>query len=498
MGEFPQLLMNAPVLITVQRGKDLRLEVLNLQAREAVGRRDLTGKTLKEAFPELEQWIRKVIRVVRTGQTYVGVDEPVTLDWSGTGRLETRYLTLVCQPLRDAGGKVDGSVLFAIDVTADLLARAMNPHDRAWLDAALDSIATPVMLVEPTTLRVVFANAAARKASHGILESGFQLGSSAMGPKARFAFTDAAGRSIPVDELPAERAARGEIVDGMQFTWNTAFGSVPLVCFAEKVPATRTLPSVVVLSFFDSSDAQRLERELFEAVAARDEFLSLAGHELRTPLTALKLQIQSLMRSHPQMPGIAAVDHATARMHALVEQMLESARLFRHGVHIQPEDLNLCSVVDDVIARYRADAQRAGSALMRVGPGQVGGRWDRMRLERVLGNLVSNAIRFGSGKPIAIECRDLGERASVSVTDSGIGIDPADRERIFERFGRAVSSRNYGGLGLGLWMTREIVTQMGGSIRVEAAPERGATFIVELPKTPPASPPSPPSASHPV
>ena len=92
----------------------------------------------------------------------------------------------------------------------------------------------------------------------------------------------------------------------------------------------------------------------------------------------------------------------------------------------------------------------------------------------------SSARPRAPGTPISIACSNLGERVSVAVSDGGIGIDPADHERIFERFGRAVSARHFGGLGLGLWMARAIVKAMGGSIMVRSALGQGATFTVEL------------------
>ena len=106
----------------------------------------------------------------------------------------------------------------------------------------------------------------------------------------------------------------------------------------------------------------------------------------------------------------------------------------------------------------------------------------------MLTHLLGNALRFGAGGPITVACHDLGDRGAVEVTDRGIGIDVADQERIFERFGRAVPATNYGGLGLGLWITRQLVTQMGGWIAVRSAIGEGATFRIELPKTPPAGP----------
>jgi nitrogen-specific signal transduction histidine kinase len=486
---FPDFLMNAPVLINVQRGTEPRLDLFNLRARTAVGDRDHTGKTLAEAFPELEQWLRKITAIVLGGQPYVGVEEPLALDWSGTGKIETRYLTFVCEPLLDATGVVEGSVLFAVDVTDCLLARRLNVKrcDRTRLEAALDCLSTPVVLAEPGTRRILFANAATRALHRGDMPSGTTFGQ-ALGMDTGYFCTDATGARIPEDEMPDSRASRGEMVDALELLWHTPFGNVPLVCFAEMVPATPACPSVVVLSFFDVSHVKRVEQELVDAVEARDTFLSLAslaGHELRTPLTTLKLQIQSLLGHYPDAAGIAAIERATRRMGALVEQLLDSARIRDVGVNLEPEDLDLCVVVDAVVESFRSEARRRGSPVARVGAPEVRGRWDRLRLEHVLTNLVCNALRFGPGAPISVECRDLDDRVSVAVTDGGIGIDAADHERIFQRFTRAVSPRHFGGLGLGLWITREIVTRMGGSIAVRSAVGQGATFTVELPKTPP-------------
>jgi signal transduction histidine kinase len=487
--DYHDLLMNAPMLVTVQRGKELRLELINLFARRAIGERDLVGKTLPEAFPELDRWLGKISSVVRSGQPYIGVDEPLTLDWSGTGTTETRYLTMVCQPLLGTDGDIDGSVMFAIDVTKSVLARAFDPPGRGWYEAALDVVATPVVLAEPGSRRILFANAAARKLSHGELVSGTTFGQ-AMGLETGYFLTDATGARVPDSELPASRASRGEVVDALKLRWHTPLGVIPLVCFAELVPAANGMPPAVVLSFFDTSHHERLERDLQDAMAARDAFLELAGHELRTPLTVLKLQIQSLIRKYPQVGGLAAIERATKRMDQVVEQVLESARFDEGRPPLNPEELDLCVLVDRVIERVRAEAARVGSPLARTGAPSVRGRWDRVRLEHVCTQLLDNALRFGAGTPIEVDCRDLGERASFAVSDHGIGIDPADHDRIFERFGRAVSARNFGGLGLGLWMTRALVTQMGGSIDVRSATGRGATFVVELPKSPPARAPS--------
>jgi signal transduction histidine kinase len=114
----------------------------------------------------------------------------------------------------------------------------------------------------------------------------------------------------------------------------------------------------------------------------------------------------------------------------------------------------------------------------------VRGYWDRLRVSQVVTNLVSNAIKYGAGKPILLTFGARGDRAWIQVRDQGIGIDPTDQPQIFERFERAVSSRNYGGLGLGLYIVKRIVEAHGGTIRVESAPGAGSAFWVEIPQRP--------------
>lgn len=133
--------MNAPVLIMVEHGPQMRLELFDLYARKVFGGRDLTGKRLLDVLPELQQRLSEIAQVVRT-VVRVGVDEALTLDWSGSRTPETRCMTLVCQPLLGHCGAVDGSVTFAIDVTSNVLARALHHATATGLEDALDNIAT--------------------------------------------------------------------------------------------------------------------------------------------------------------------------------------------------------------------------------------------------------------------------------------------------------------------------------------------------------------------
>ena len=151
-------------------------------------------------------------------------------------------------------------------------------------------------------------------------------------------------------------------------------------------------------------------------------------------------------------------------------------------ISLDRTEIELGGLVRKVVARFEPDIVRADCPVVVNGESPpVVGWWDRSRIDQVVANLLGNALKFGSGKPIEISITRSDTSAILSVRDHGIGIDPAQQDRIFERFQRAVSERHYGGLGLGLYICHRIVRAHGGSIRVESSPGAGALFIVELP-----------------
>jgi len=244
-----------------------------------------------------------------------------------------------------------------------------------------------------------------------------------------------------------------------------------------------------------SQCAQALQRaELFlrerearadaeEAVRAREEFISIASHELRTPLTPLMLHLDSLKRvvlGGPLEKRVETARLQTERLAHLVENLLDVARINAGKLHLDREEVELSALVRGVVDRFGPQLERAGCAIT-VRATAVTGTWDRLRVEQVVSNLLGNAIKYGAGLPIAVTVSQQGDQARLSVKDAGIGIASDALERIFARFERAVSAREYGGLGLGLYITRQIVDALGGTVRAESAPGQGSEFTVELP-----------------
>jgi len=235
---------------------------------------------------------------------------------------------------------------------------------------------------------------------------------------------------------------------------------------------------------------QRAEK----AVHTKDEFLSIASHELRTPLTPLKIQIQNLARLvrddkfdtiTPQLltKVMEKCDRQLNRLNSLIENLLSVSQISLERLKLDRATMDLGALVLDVVDQFRDPLVNANCSVVLDLEENVIGQWDEFKLEQVLINLLTNAIKYGSGNPITIQVSQSESGARVSVKDLGIGIAPLDHLRVFELFERAAPSQNYGGLGLGLFIAGNVIKQHGGWIRVESSIGKGAQFIFEIPLT---------------
>ena len=241
----------------------------------------------------------------------------------------------------------------------------------------------------------------------------------------------------------------------------------------------------------DITDRKRLEQErerllvaTQEALHIREEFLWVASHELRTPLAVMSLQLQQLRRLIDRgetearlRPEIVTALKQVDRLDGLIEGLLDASRVARGKLVLELDEVDLAQLVATVVERL--DGAR-GQVTVNVPP--IHGRWDRVRVDRMLTSLVTNALKYGPGQPVQIVATEHDDRVTIEVHDEGIGLSAGDLERIFEKFERAVPSAHYGGLGLGLFIARQIVEAHGGQIEVESTPGAGATFRVTLPR----------------
>jgi signal transduction histidine kinase len=413
-------------------------------------------------------------------------------------------VSITMMPLFGASGAVEHVALVIKDQTEETLAReraeaaqadaegmaAQRADQERWLRAVLDQMPMPLIFVEPPTARVFFSNAAARRMAGG---SPAYPQSAGDHPR-MFDLRDLNDRPLRIDEVPVVRAARGEAVAGEQIRWYTPAGMKVITVHAVRIREMFGHPETVLVAFDDITALKDAQAQLEEAVRVREDFLSIAGHELKTPLTSVMLYRDAIDKAlqadkpsdDPRLTARwQALGRQIDRLRGLVDQLLDVSRITAGRMTLAPEAIDLGALVHEVVGRFTPPAGEAAAVDVNVA-GAIDGVWDRLRLEQILTNLLSNAVKYGAGRPISVEVGVTGggddAQVWIAVRDQGIGMSSEDLGRVFGRFERAVSERNYGGLGLGLWIVRQVVEAMGGTVSAESQPDRGSTFTVRLPR----------------
>ncbi len=284
-------------------------------------------------------------------------------------------------------------------------------------------------------------------------------------------------------------------------TWRIFVGLTPTALQGHRRPAQLTLPvgGVVTTAAFvllimilsgRSAETESLvasrTQELQRALRVRDDFVLAISHELKTPLTPLRLQIDFLQllvkegrmadfAKTPEFPNLLGNLGREVETYArLVGDLLDISRFSSGNLSIRRERCDLAIIARDVVELIASDVT------LEIHGNPVGD-WDPQRIRQVLTNLVSNAKKYGRGNPISVRIEGRTKLVRIQVTDQGIGIDPNEIDRIFDRFHRAVDIQNYAGLGIGLFIVKEIVTAHGGRITAESRVGQGSTFTIELP-----------------
>lgn len=244
----------------------------------------------------------------------------------------------------------------------------------------------------------------------------------------------------------------------------------------------------------DGTQMELLERvrSLEQALHARDEMLAVAAHELRNPMHSLLLQVTAALKV-AQLKGDSGMQERLERMKSVVERyinratvLLDACRYRTHGFQLSLADCDLTEVLKQLVEAFAAEAAFNQCELALDVPDRVVGCWDRLALEQIAANLISNAIKYGAGGAVTIRVdASSPESVTMFVVDHGIGIAPDDQTRIFEQFERVAGAEARGsGFGVGLWLVRNLVEAHSGTVQLRSELGRGSTFIVMLPRTP--------------
>lgn len=517
-GRLRLLLTQAPAIIAVVRGPDHVFELVNPGYERAVGRRaaDLLGKAAGAVLPELaEQGFSGLIdRVHATGEPFVATEMPVRLDRRGDGTLEEAFYSFVLQPLRDAGGAVDGLMVHAVDVT-DLvrarrrtewlqeitvqLGRSLAPDAvvRHAVDAAAALLATEVaalfVLEQPDG---DFTLAAA----HGLdeirqrLPHRPRLAGLAVDDRRARAIDDAAGRDDVVLPLLAAGGPIGAVAGAPLLAGDEAIGMLevydprPRRWSPDDLRLLEALAAAAAVAITNA----RLHVRLEEAIRTRDDFLTAASHDLKNPLTAVRGSVQMLERALERTGAIPSerlgaalrtIGAAVTRLTGQVDELVDVARArLDQPLPLERARTDLVGLARTLTAAHQASSERHRLMVEAAVPALVG-EWDGRRLTRVLDNLLSNAVKYSpDGGDVTVSVAREDGWAVMTVRDRGLGIPAADLPRVLDRFERAGNVRGrIAGTGIGLAAARQVVEAHGGAISLESEEGRGTIVTVRLP-----------------
>jgi PAS domain S-box-containing protein len=483
---FEAVLENAPIGIAAISADELRFELVNARFAdfaEEFGKippdTKLVGLRVDEVFPDFERTLKQV---AETGETRF--DEA----WEVAPRPEARYVNRIISAVRGRFSGITQSVTILIqDVTEQVKAKR-EIEDLAQLMAERSARLDSILSSMTDGLWVYDANGAVVDVNQAALAM-FGLGSRTEaienGSFTRFNLRYPDGRPVPADDLPFARALRGVIVpDYLAIGRHAISGKdLDLSIAAAPIESGGVVGAVLVLR--DITALQELDRK-------KDEFLSVASHELRTPLTTIKGYTQLLAQTVNDLTTDERTTYLTAvlgeidRMMGLISELLDVSRIETNRLQIHPQAIRWIEFLERRASAFRVqnpgrsirfDTSKAADRVVMVDP-------DRMR--QVIDNLLSNALKYSSETSdidvfVVVESGEI----STSVADHGIGIPRDEIPQLFERFHRArnVSSRYYGGLGLGLYIARAIIEAHRGSITVESEEGAGSRFTIRLPLT---------------
>lgn len=453
-----EALRHAPARVGMLLGPDLRFAIVSPAQLSEMGlaEKDVIGRPFRDLDPDPSH--RAVLeQVYRTGEPHISRESPTRARLS-TGATVDGYFNSTIVATRNASGAIDGVIYFAADVT-DLVVGRKRVEDLAAAVSGERDELQHILNELPEGVVVMRRD----------------------GPVTRNRVADQLlGTRYDVRDFPITRALEGEDVRGEEMVIHNPARGEDLNILVSAAPVRRDGEIVAAVSVFqDITQLRAFERQ-------RTEFFSMASHEIRTPVTAILLQLDLALRqisrgdSSNTEEMVRKAKQRTKALTALINDLLDVSRLDVGKFPLELEDLDLAAVVRQTVDDYPTDENHPIRVMWSGESLPV--RGDGRRVVEVLENLLSNAVKYSpNGGAVTVEIGRDKDEAVIRIRDEGLGVPEAERGQIFERFFRTSVAKPYGGVGLGLYISREIVTRMGGDIQLDSSGGKGSVFRVALP-----------------
>lgn len=478
------LLLQAPALIGITRGPQHIFEIVNdLYMELVVGPREILGKPVAEAIPEVVEqgFIKLLDQVYESGQPFIGNEVMIELDRLGSGVLEKIYFNFIYKPTLNLANQVDGIFVHAVDVTDQVLARQKFENLTSQLEAIYDSLPDGVLIADH--------NGITKLNSAGTEMLGFAIGQPGIKSVSdMFKYLNVrdakTGKKVPPGQSGLAKALAGEttqyevVLVNPKTTREGIFRVATAPIFDQ---AGKVVSAVNIIT--DITERTKMERQ-------KDDFISIASHELKTPVTSIKAYSQLLERRFKKRGDVEAAENLGRinaqlnRLTNLIGDLLDVTKIETGKLMLHQESFDFDEFTGEVIESLQLITEKHHIVVQGLAEKQITA--DKERIRQVFTNLISNAIKYSpDGKKIIVHVSSDNDAVKVCVQDFGIGITPDKRAHVFERFFRVSgpTTETYPGLGLGLYISAEIIRRQGGRIWVEGDSSEGSTFCFSLPIT---------------
>ena len=480
--DLKRLVENAPAFICILRGPDHVYELVNAKYQELVGGRELIGRTVDEAVPELRSagLMERLDRIYQTGEPFVGREIEVFFAPQDQGEPARRVINFVCQALRDPDGAISGLFVHGVDVTEMVEAAEAVKESEARFRQLADAMPQAVWTSRPDGT-IDFYNHKWRE------YAGYSDGSITEGMLVKLTHPDdlevAAAAWIEAFRVgePFEVEIRLKRASDGEYRWH----------LSRALPIRDAQGEIVrwIGTNIDVHDLKLLSEKLRLADRRKDEFMATLAHELRNPLAPIRtgLQILGMKPDEEVMAStVEMMSRQLGHMTNLIDDLMDLARVGSGKINLRKARVTLQSIIESALEGSRQPIQDRGQELTtRLADEPIHLEADPTRIAQVVSNLLTNAAKYTDpGGRIEISAYQQGGEAVIRVKDTGIGLEPEMLEKVFEMFRQVGSSiaSSQGGLGIGLTIVKRLVELHGG--RIEARSEglgRGSEFIVHLP-----------------